>query len=50
MRRLEIALYCAGVALIGLCLFVRIDAALGRKAAISEFQAARMRAAAGVPR
>ena len=45
LRRLEIALYCAGVALIGLFLFIRIDAALGRKAAISDFEAARARAA-----
>ena len=45
VRRLEIALYCAGVALIGLFLFVRVDAALGRKAGISDFQAARARVA-----
>ena len=43
LRRLEIALYCAGVALIGLFLFVRVDAAVGRKAGISDFQAARAR-------
>ncbi len=48
MRRLEIALYCAGVALIALFLGVRVDAALGRKAALSDFQAARARVAPSV--
>ena len=48
LRRLEIALYCAGAALIGLFLFVRLDAALGRKAAISDFEAARARVAPAV--
>ena len=50
LRRLEIALYCAGVALILLFLGVRVDAALGRKAALSDFQAARARVEAPVAR
>ncbi len=45
VRRLEVALYAAGIVLIGLFLGVRVDAALGRKAALSDFQAARARAA-----
>jgi sortase A len=45
LRRLESALYAAGLALIGTFLIVRVDAAIGRKAAISEFKAARERAA-----
>jgi sortase A len=45
LRRLEVALYVAGLALIGTYLIVRVDGALGRKAAISEFRAARGAAA-----
>jgi sortase A len=41
LRRLEVALYCAGAALVGLFLVVRVDAALGRRAALEEFEAAR---------
>jgi LPXTG-site transpeptidase (sortase) family protein len=48
VRRLEIALYCAGIALIGLFLGVRVDAALSRKAGLSDFQAARARVAASI--
>jgi sortase A len=44
MRRLELALYGAGIALLGIFLVVRVDAALGRKAGLSEFRAARERA------
>jgi sortase A len=45
VRRFELALYAAGIALIGLYLIVRADAALGRKAALSEFRQERARAA-----
>jgi sortase A len=45
LRRLEIALYAVGLALIGLFLIVRTDGALGRKAALSEFRSAREKAA-----
>ncbi len=45
LRRLELALYGAGIALIGIFLIVRVDGALGRRAAISEFKAAREQAA-----
>jgi len=45
VRRLEVALYAAGIVLIGLFIGVRLDAALGRKAALSDFEAARSRAA-----
>jgi sortase A len=43
LRRLEVALYAAGIALLGLFLIVRADAAFGRKAAMSEFREARAR-------
>jgi sortase A len=45
LRRLEIALYAAGLVLIGLFLVIRADGALGRKAALSEFRSAREKAA-----
>lgn len=43
LRRLEVAFYAAGIALIGLYLIVRADAAAGRKAALSEFRQQRAR-------
>ena len=49
LRRLEITLYCAGVALIVVFLGVRVDAALGRKAGLSDFKAARARVAPSAP-
>ena len=44
-RRLELALYVAGIALLGAYLIIRADGAVGRKAAMSEFREARARAA-----
>ena len=45
LRRFEIAFYAVGLALIAFFLVVRVDGALGRKSAISEFRAAREKAA-----
>ena len=44
VRRLELALYVAGIALLGAYLIIRADGAVGRKAAMSEFREARARA------
>jgi sortase A len=41
VRRLEVALWGAGLVLIALFFGIRLDAALGRKAALSRFEAAR---------
>ena len=46
LHRLEIALYVAGIALVGAYLIIRADGAFGRKAAMSEFREARARTSA----
>src|SRR5262245_46955955 len=45
LRRLEVALWCVGLALIAFFVGVRLDASLGKKAALADFQAARQQAA-----
>lgn len=45
LRRLEVALWCAGLALIAFFIGVRLDASLGKKAALADFEAAKKQAA-----